>query len=87
MHLVGQHVVAIVLLLGLAIPVALLGLFFLLLLIVHPKFSLTERIRLSPRLFSAKGAPHTQPGESPQGTSRNCERALKARLNVARRQE
>lgn len=34
----GQHVVAIVVLLGLAIPVALLGLFFLLLLILHPNF-------------------------------------------------
>ena len=35
---IGQQVVAIVLLLGLAIPVALLGLFFLLLLILHPNF-------------------------------------------------
>jgi hypothetical protein len=34
----GQHVVAIVLLLGLAIPVILLGLLFLLLLILHPNF-------------------------------------------------
>lgn len=35
---IGQQIVAIVLLLGLAIPVALLGLFFLLLLILHPNF-------------------------------------------------
>ena len=35
---IGQQVVAIVLLLGVAIPVALLGLFFLLLLILHPNF-------------------------------------------------
>jgi uncharacterized membrane protein len=35
---IGQQVVAIVLLLGLAIPVAPLGLFFLLLLILHPNF-------------------------------------------------
>jgi len=35
---VGQHVVAIVLLLGLAIPAALCMLLFLLLLILHPNF-------------------------------------------------
>ena len=35
---VGQHVVAIVLLLGLAIPAALCLLLFLLLLILHPNF-------------------------------------------------
>jgi hypothetical protein len=35
---VGQGTVAIVLLLGLAIPAALFGLFFLLLLILHPNF-------------------------------------------------
>jgi hypothetical protein len=34
----GRHVVAIVLLLGLAIPVALTGLLFLLLLVLHPNF-------------------------------------------------
>ena len=34
----GQHVVAIVLLLGLAIPATLVGLFFVLLLILHPNF-------------------------------------------------
>lgn len=35
---VGQHVVAIVLLLGLAIPAALCVLLFLLLLVLHPNF-------------------------------------------------
>ncbi len=35
---IGQHVVAIVLLLGLAIPAALCLLLFLLLLILHPNF-------------------------------------------------
>jgi hypothetical protein len=35
---VGQHVVAIVLLLGLAIPAALCMLLFLLLLVLHPNF-------------------------------------------------
>ena len=34
----GQHVVAIVLLLGLAIPAILFALFFLLLLVLHPNF-------------------------------------------------
>jgi len=34
----GQHAVAFVLLLGLAVPVALFALFFLLLLILHPNF-------------------------------------------------
>jgi hypothetical protein len=35
---IGQQIVAIVLLLGLAIPAGLLGLFVLLLLILHPNF-------------------------------------------------
>jgi hypothetical protein len=34
----GQHVVAIVVLLGLAIPAALVVLLFLLLLVLHPNF-------------------------------------------------